>query len=219
MHHFIILQISHHPLLSNFAWFFILSLYVCIRCFITSFLTGHVKGSNNNNTSSWCYLIISLKSQVYLKLQSHATSKTGSGAKNSSAFLKSPTSTLLHTISASEKSSYVAHINHYLADDVFLKKHLPIDSSTDDLFEIAKDGVLIWWSSPTASLLILYSMLPTLAYLFHNTFFCDAASSSMWQCPEQLMKGQSILRLPSIHGKEMKITPFASILQRLLVVL
>ncbi|XP_052184303.1 fimbrin-2-like [Diospyros lotus] len=80
---------------------------------------------------------------VYLKFQAHATAKMGSGAKNSSAFLKSPTSTLLHTISESEKASYVAHINNYLADDVFLKKYLPIDPSTNDLFEIAKDGVLL----------------------------------------------------------------------------
>ncbi|KAL7201174.1 hypothetical protein ACSBR1_032974 [Camellia fascicularis] len=67
----------------------------------------------------------------------------GSEAKNSSAFLKSPTSTLLHTISESEKASYVAHINNYLAEDEFLKKYLPIDPLTNDLFEIAKDGVLL----------------------------------------------------------------------------
>ncbi|XAR58783.1 hypothetical protein NMG60_11014319 [Bertholletia excelsa] len=81
--------------------------------------------------------------RVYLKLQAHASTRTGSGAKNSSAFLKSPTSTLLHTISESEKASYVAHINNYLAGDEFLKKYLPIDPSTNDLFEIAKDGVLL----------------------------------------------------------------------------
>nr|GLL42825.1 fimbrin-2-like [Ipomoea trifida] len=81
--------------------------------------------------------------RIYLKLQAHATARMGSNAKNSSAFLKSPTSTLLHTISESEKASYVAHINNYLAEDKFLKKYLPIDPSTNDLFEIAKDGVLI----------------------------------------------------------------------------
>lgn len=81
--------------------------------------------------------------RVYLKLQTLATERWGSGAKNSSAFLKSPTSTLLHTISESEKASYVAHINNYLAADEFLQKYLPIDASTNDLFEIAKDGVLI----------------------------------------------------------------------------
>ena len=64
--------------------------------------------------------------------------------RNSSAFLKSPTSTLLHTISESEKASYVAHINNYLVEDVFLKQHLPINPSTNDLFELAKDGVLLW---------------------------------------------------------------------------
>lgn len=82
--------------------------------------------------------------QVYLKLLALATERRGSGAKNASAFLKSPTSTLLHTISESEKASYVAHINNYLAEDTFLKKYLPLEPSANDLFEIAKDGVLIW---------------------------------------------------------------------------
>ncbi|KAF5726553.1 hypothetical protein HS088_TW22G00232 [Tripterygium wilfordii] len=82
--------------------------------------------------------------KVYLKLQTHASARTGSGGKsNSSAFLKAATTTLLHTISESEKASYVAHINNYLADDNFLKKYLPVDPSTNDLFEIAKDGVLL----------------------------------------------------------------------------
>lgn len=94
--------------------------------------------------------------QVYLKLQALATERRGSGAKNASAFLKSPTSTLLHTISESEKASYVAHINNYLAEDEFLKKYLPIDPATNDLFEFAKDGVLIWWS---------YFMLSSTAFI------------------------------------------------------
>ncbi|XP_049380546.1 fimbrin-2-like [Solanum stenotomum] len=81
--------------------------------------------------------------RVYLKLQAHAAARMGNNVKNSSAFLKSPTSTLLHTISESEKASYVAHINNYLVGDEFLKKFLPIDPSTNDLFEISKDGVLI----------------------------------------------------------------------------
>ena len=81
---------------------------------------------------------------MYLKLQAHASARTGSVAKNSSAFLKAATTTLLHTISESEKASYVAHINNYLAEDSFLKKYLPIDPCTNDLFEIAKDGVLLW---------------------------------------------------------------------------
>ncbi|GLT64804.1 hypothetical protein SLA2020_372740 [Shorea laevis] len=81
--------------------------------------------------------------KVYLKLQAHASARAGTGTKNSSAFLKAATTTLLHTISESEKASYVAHINNYLAEDEFLKKYLPIDSSSNDLFEIVKDGVLL----------------------------------------------------------------------------
>ncbi|KAK9684818.1 hypothetical protein RND81_10G235000 [Saponaria officinalis] len=81
--------------------------------------------------------------RVYLKLHAHANSKMGSPAKNSSAFLKAATTTLLHTISESEKSSYVSHINNYLGEDNFLKQYLPIDPSTNDLFELVKDGVLL----------------------------------------------------------------------------
>ncbi|XP_012466061.1 fimbrin-2 isoform X2 [Gossypium raimondii] len=81
--------------------------------------------------------------KVYLKLHAHASSRTGNPAKNSSAFLKAATTTLLHTISESEKASYVAHINNYLAQDGFLNKNLPIDPSSNDLFEIVKDGVLL----------------------------------------------------------------------------
>lgn len=81
--------------------------------------------------------------RVYLKLLAHASSRVGSAAKNSSAFLKAATTTLLHTISESEKASYVAHINNYLGEDKFLKQYLPMDASTNDLFEIAKDGVLL----------------------------------------------------------------------------
>ncbi|XP_058750801.1 fimbrin-2-like [Vicia villosa] len=82
--------------------------------------------------------------KVYLKLQTFASSRTGkNNAKNSSAFLKVATTTLLHTISESEKASYVTHINNYLAEDEFLKKYLPLDPSTNDLFELAKDGVLL----------------------------------------------------------------------------
>ncbi|KAG2669715.1 hypothetical protein I3760_14G046300 [Carya illinoinensis] len=81
--------------------------------------------------------------RVYLTLQAPASARTGSNAKNSSAFLKAATTTLLHTISESEKASYVKHINNYLEQDDFLKRYLPIDPSTNDLFEIAKDGVLL----------------------------------------------------------------------------
>ncbi|XP_021803836.1 fimbrin-1-like, partial [Prunus avium] len=80
--------------------------------------------------------------QAYLNLQGQTTAKLG-GSKNSSSFLKATTTTLLHTISESEKASYVAHINSYLGDDPFLKQYLPLDPATNDLFNLAKDGVLL----------------------------------------------------------------------------
>lgn len=80
--------------------------------------------------------------RAYINLQGRATTKPGS-VKNSSSFLKASTTTLLHTISESEKASYVAHINSYLGDDPFLKQFLPLDPTTNDLFDLAKDGVLL----------------------------------------------------------------------------
>lgn len=80
--------------------------------------------------------------KAYLDLQGLATEKSGA-SKQSSSFLKATTTTLLHTISESEKASYVAHINSYLGDDPFLKQFLPIDPATNDLFNLAKDGVLL----------------------------------------------------------------------------
>ncbi|KAL8511421.1 hypothetical protein ACS0TY_017997 [Phlomoides rotata] len=78
----------------------------------------------------------------YVNLQARATAKMGD-SKTSSSFLKATTTTLRHTISESEKSSYVAHINSFLGEDKFLKDFLPMDPSTDALFELAKDGVLL----------------------------------------------------------------------------
>nr|CAD1831379.1 unnamed protein product [Ananas comosus var. bracteatus] len=80
--------------------------------------------------------------RTYLNLQARAVGKLG-GAENSSAFLKATTTTLLHTISESERALYVAHINSYLRDDPFLKNFLPLDPATNDLFDLAKDGVLL----------------------------------------------------------------------------
>ncbi|GMH11004.1 hypothetical protein Nepgr_012845 [Nepenthes gracilis] len=65
------------------------------------------------------------------------------GFKRSISILRQSTTTLLHTISESEKASYVAHINSYLGEDKFLKQFLPIDPSTNQLFELTKGGVLL----------------------------------------------------------------------------
>lgn len=78
--------------------------------------------------------------KVYLKMQG----QIGARRSSASAFLKAATTTLLHTISESEKAAYVAHINGYLEGDGSLSKYLPIDPMTDDLFEKSKDGVLLW---------------------------------------------------------------------------
>lgn len=81
---------------------------------------------------------------MYLNLQSRAAAKLG-GTKSSASFLKATTTTLLHTINESEKESYVAHINSYLRDDPFLKQFLPVESASNGLFDLAKDGVLLWY--------------------------------------------------------------------------
>ncbi|KAE8725466.1 Fimbrin-3 [Hibiscus syriacus] len=80
--------------------------------------------------------------RVYLNMQGQATGKLG-GSKHSSSFLKASTTTLLHTISESEKGIYATHINIYLADDPFLKQFLPLDPATNDISNLTKDGVLL----------------------------------------------------------------------------
>jgi len=92
-----------------------------------------------------------------LNLQARATIKSG-GSKNSSSFLKAAITTLLHTISQSEKALYVAHINSYLGDDPFLQQYLPIDSAANDLFDLAKDGVLLWYLSTVCLIMHYYFM-------------------------------------------------------------
>ena len=81
--------------------------------------------------------------QAHINLQTQAMTKSG-GSKSSSSFLKTATTTVHHSINESEKASYVAHINNYLAEDEFMKHFLPIDPSTNALFDLAKDGVLLW---------------------------------------------------------------------------
>jgi plastin-1 len=92
--------------------------------------------------------------QAYLNLQARVSAKEGGAAgtggggagrgKNSSSFLKSTVTTLLHNLNQAEKSSYVAHINTYLREDPFLKKYLPIDPSGNQLFDLIRDGVVLW---------------------------------------------------------------------------
>ncbi|MFS7995370.1 putative actinin-type actin-binding domain, calponin domain, CH domain superfamily, fimbrin/Plastin [Helianthus anomalus] len=83
--------------------------------------------------------------RVYLNLQSRASAKMGTSKtfRTTSSFVKSGTTLLRHSISETEKASYVSHINNYLGEDKFLKQFLPIDPATNALFDLAKDGVLL----------------------------------------------------------------------------
>lgn len=82
--------------------------------------------------------------QAYMNVHSRVAAKTGGGFKRASSFLKQATTTVHHVINQSEKTSYVCHINNYLAEDPFMKDFLPIDPNTNGLFDLAKNGVLLW---------------------------------------------------------------------------
>ncbi|KAG8060476.1 hypothetical protein GUJ93_ZPchr0002g26402 [Zizania palustris] len=58
-------------------------------------------------------------------------------------FLRASTTTLLHVINESEKTSYVNHINNFLGEDAFLKNFLSLDSTSNELFNLVRDGVLL----------------------------------------------------------------------------
>ncbi|KAI4378254.1 hypothetical protein MLD38_015758 [Melastoma candidum] len=95
-----------------------------------------------NNTSMEDKIDFESFLRAYLNIQARSAKKTGN-SESAPSFLKASTTTFQRTINESEKASYVAHINSYLAEDRFLKKHLPIDPATNALFELAKDGVLL----------------------------------------------------------------------------
>ncbi|XP_024545636.1 fimbrin-1 [Selaginella moellendorffii] len=79
---------------------------------------------------------------IYLEMQKSGV-KISPQKSPASEFLKRSTTTLIHTVHDSEKKAYADHINSHLADDPDLRDILPIDSSTDDLFDAVQDGILI----------------------------------------------------------------------------
>lgn len=79
--------------------------------------------------------------QDYLTFQGRATGQGDN--KRVTSVLRQSTTTLVHVISETEKASFVAHINNCLGEDPFLKHFLPIDPSTNQLFDLVKDGVLL----------------------------------------------------------------------------
>ncbi|KAL6496550.1 Fimbrin-2 [Orobanche gracilis] len=82
-----------------------------------------VDGSPNLNLAFVAHIF---QHRVYLKLRSLATEKRGSGAKKCICFFEV------------SDLNIASHHKYEL-----LKKYLPLDTATNDLFEIAKDGVLI----------------------------------------------------------------------------
>jgi plastin-1 len=48
-----------------------------------------------------------------------------------------------HTFSEEEKEAFSEHINTCLSEDPMLKRHLPLDSSTMDLFDKSGDGLIM----------------------------------------------------------------------------
>ncbi|KAF5182770.1 Fimbrin-1 [Thalictrum thalictroides] len=113
-----------------------------IKAFNEMFNEGEIKAILCESTSESDEIDFEAFLRAYLNLQARATAKVGD-SKTSSTFLKATTTTLLHTIIESEKSSYVAHINSYLGEDPFLMKYLPINPATNELFDLVKDGVLL----------------------------------------------------------------------------
>ena len=51
----------------------------------------------------------------------------------------------VHSFSTEETRSFSEHINEILANDPDLKKWLPINPSSTDLFKACTEGVLIWY--------------------------------------------------------------------------
>ncbi|CAH9054524.1 unnamed protein product, partial [Cuscuta epithymum] len=116
-----------------------------LKAFSNVFSEGEIKAILSE-TSSDLKEEIDFESflRAFLNLQARAPTTSGnSKLKTTTSFLKATTTTLRHIISESEKASYVAHINGFLGNDKFLKDYLPLDPSTNAMFELAKDGVLL----------------------------------------------------------------------------
>lgn len=119
------------------------SLMMKLKAFIDMYSEDEIRGILNESRNDFTTNVdFEAFLMVYLNLRNQATTKQG-GLKHSSSFLNESITTLLHTISGSEKGFYVAHINSYLGDDPFLSQYLPLDPATNDLFDLSKDGILL----------------------------------------------------------------------------
>ncbi|GAU25087.1 hypothetical protein TSUD_257810, partial [Trifolium subterraneum] len=119
------------------------SLMMRLKSFVDMYREDEIKGILNESDNDFTNDVdFEAFLRTYLNLRSQATTKQGA-VKHSSSFLKETVTTLLHTISGSEKACYVAHINSYLGDDPFLSQFLPLDPATNDIFNLSKDGILL----------------------------------------------------------------------------
>ncbi|CAK8538876.1 unnamed protein product [Lathyrus sativus] len=119
------------------------SLMMKLKAFVDMYSEDEIRGILNESGNDFANDVdFEGFLKAYLNLRSGATTKQG-GKKHSSSFLKDTVTTLLHTISQSEKACYVAHINSYLGDDPFLSQYLPLDPATNGLFDLSKDGILL----------------------------------------------------------------------------
>lgn len=50
----------------------------------------------------------------------------------------------IHAFSEAEKAAFVKHINESLSSFPELSSKLPINPSSNDIFEAVKDGILLW---------------------------------------------------------------------------
>lgn len=107
--------------------------------YVSSYVTLHTTSILNKCR---CYA-----PQMQMELRSGGRGFKQSPSKGDSSFLTNSATTLVHTISDSEKKAYVDHINTYLKADSVLQRVLPIDASTNQLFDIVKDGILLWYGN------------------------------------------------------------------------
>jgi hypothetical protein len=56
-----------------------------------------------------------------------------------------PAAASIHAFSKAEKCAFVRHINAALFNDGDLAGRIPIDPSTDAIFEAVRDGILLWY--------------------------------------------------------------------------
>ena len=50
----------------------------------------------------------------------------------------------LHSFSNEERKYLCGYLNHILKRDSYVSKHLPLDPSSNKIFEVVSDGIFLW---------------------------------------------------------------------------